>query len=278
MTTTMDVPLATVSTGVGVARSGRRLFALVVTAAILVAAGWAAMFLPDTPSDDVPLQAIRIGLVAVWGLVGGALALRRPHEPLGLLVLAGTLVGAAAVLASAALQAGPGGTAAELVRALAVGVLPAVALQVVAVLPDGRLARPSQRTVLVGFYVAALAAGLGLASARPDLPLWVVAIEVVLAAVIGASMSNARYVRTRGEARQRMQWFGLAVTLAVEIVLVAVALRIFLDWPHPLAEIATAATVLVPLSFVPCMFRRMLGHVDRLLGEAVSLTGLTGVV
>jgi signal transduction histidine kinase len=278
VTTTMDIPLASTSTGVGVAPSGRRLTSLALTAAVLVAATWAATFLPDVPADDVPLQAIRIGLVTVWGLVGGALAVRRPHEPLGVLVLAGTLVGASAVVASAALGAGTGGTTAELVRALAVGVLPAVALHVVAVLPDGRLARPTHRTVLVGFYVVALAVGVGLASVRPDLPLWVVAVEAVVAAVIGGSVSNATYVRTRGEARQRMQWFGLAVTLAVEVVLVAVALRIFLDWPHQLAEIATAATVLVPLSFVPCMFRRLLGHVDRLLGEAVALTGLTGVV
>jgi signal transduction histidine kinase len=274
----MDVPLTTTSTGVGVAPSGRRLASLALTAAVLLAAGWAATFLPETPSDDVPLQIIRIGLVAVWGLVGGALALRRPREPLGLLVLAGTLVDAAAVVASAALRAGHGDTVAELVRAVAVAALPAVALHVVAVLPDGRLARPSHRTVLVGFYLASLAAGVGLASARPDLPLWVIAVVAGLAAAIGMSISNARYVRTRGEARQRMQWFGLAVTLAVEIVLVAVALRIFLDWPHSLAEIATAATVLVPLSFVPCLVRRLLGHVDRLLGEAVALTGLTGVV
>jgi signal transduction histidine kinase len=278
VTTTMDVPLTTTSTGVGVAPSGRRLASLALTAAVLVAAGWAATFLSDVPADDVPLQAIRIVLVAVWGLVGGALAVRRQREPLGVLVLAGTLVGASAVVASAALAAGRGGTTAELVRALAVAGLPAAALHVVAVLPDGRVARPSHRSVLVGFYVVALAAGVGLASARPDLPLWIVAVEALLAAVIGISVSNATYVKARGEARQRMQWFGLAVTLAVEIVLVAVALRIFLDWPHQLAEIATAATVLVPLSFVPCMFRRLLGHVDRLLGEAVALTGLTGVV
>jgi signal transduction histidine kinase len=274
----MDAPLATTSTGVGLAGFGRRVASLALTAAVLVVAGWAATFLPDVPADDVPPQAIRIGLVAVWGLAGGALAVRRPHEPLGLVVLAGTLAGVSAVVASAALRAGHGGTVAELVRALAVGVLPAVALHVVAVLPDGRLARPTHRTVVVGFYLASLAVGAGLASARPDLPLWVVAVEAALAAVVGVSMSNARYVRTRGEARRRMQWFGLAVTLAVEIVLVAVALRIFLDWPHPLAEIATAATVLVPLSFVPCMCRRLLGHVDRLLGGAVALTGLTGVV
>jgi signal transduction histidine kinase len=278
VTTTMDVPLATTSSGIGVAPSGRRLASLALTAAVLAAAGWAATFLSDLPADDVPLEAIRIGLVTVWGLVGGALAVRRPREPLGLLVLAGTLVGGSAVVASAALRAGHGGTAAELVRALAVGVLPAVALHVVAVLPDGRLTRPSHRTVLLGSYVVGLAVGVGFASARPDLPLWVVVVEALVAAVIGVTMSNARYVRTRGEARQRMQWFGLAVTLAVEVVLVAVALRIFLDWPHPLAEIATAATVLVPLSFVPCLFPRLVGHVDRLLGEAVALTGLTGVV
>ena len=241
MTTTMDVPLASTSAGVGVAPAGRRLTSLALTAAVLVAAGWAATFLSDVPADDVPLQAIRIGLVAVWGLVGGALAVRRPREPLGVLVLAATLVGASAVVASAALEAGRGGTTAELVRALAVAALPAVALHVVAVLPDGRLARPSHRSVLVGFYVLALVVGVGLASARPDLPLWIVAVEALLAAVVGISVSNATYVKARGEARQRMQWFGLAVTLAVEIVLVAVALRIFLDWPHQLAEIATAA-------------------------------------
>jgi signal transduction histidine kinase len=278
VTTTMDVPRVTTPPGVGVAPSGRRPTPLALTAAVLGAAAWAATFLADVPADDVPLQAIRIGLVAVWGLVGGALAVRRPREPLGLVVLAGTLVGASAVVASAALLAGHGGTVAELVRALAVGVLPAVAVHVAAVLPDGRLARPSHRTLLVACYVVALAGGVGLATARPDLPLWVVVVEALLAGAIALSLSNARYIRTRGEARQRMQWFGLAVTLAVEVVLVAVALRIFLDWPRPLAEIATAATVLVPLSFVPCLFPRLLGHVDRLLGEAVALTGLTAVV
>jgi signal transduction histidine kinase len=279
MTTTMDVPLATApTTSATVTSSGRRVATLGLTVGVVVAAAWAATFVPDVPADDAHLYAIRIGLVAAWGLVGGALARRRPHEPLGLLILAGAVVGAAAVVASAALAAGEGGTAAEVVRALVVAALPAVALHVVAVLPAGRLARPSHRTVLVGFYLAALVVGIGLVSARPDLPLWIVAVEAAVAAAIGAGLSNARYVRVRGEARQRMQWFGLAVTLALEVVLVAVALRIFVGWPRPMAEIATAATVLVPLSFVPCLFRRLLGHVDRLLGEAVSLTGLTVVV
>jgi hypothetical protein len=64
MTTTMDIPLASTSSGVGVAPSGRRLISLVLTAAVLLAAGWAATFLSDVPADDVPLHATRIGLVA----------------------------------------------------------------------------------------------------------------------------------------------------------------------------------------------------------------------
>jgi signal transduction histidine kinase len=275
----MDVPVTTTpAAGIEVAPSGRRLAALSLTAAVLAVAGWAATYLFAVPTGDVPLLAIRVGLVAVWGVVGGALVVRRPQEPLGLLVLAGTFVGAAAVVASAALAADDGGTTGEIARALAVAILPAVALHLVVVLPDGHLARPAHRPIVVASYLAALAVGLGLVGARPDLPLWVVALESTVAAALAAGVSNTRYVRSRGEARQRMQWFGLAVTMALEIMLVMVALRVFVGWPHQLAEIATAATVLVPLSFVPCLFRRLLGHVDRLLGGAVSLTGLTGVV
>jgi signal transduction histidine kinase len=269
---------STPAAGIGVAPSGRRLAALSFMVAVLAVAGWTATYLFDVPTGDVPLLVIRVGLVAVWGAVGGALAVRRPQEPLGLLVLAGTLVGAAAVVASAALAADHGGTTAEIARALAVAILPAVVLHLVVVLPDGHLARRAHRPIVVGSYLAALAVGLGLVAARPDLPAWVVALESTVAAALAAGVSNPRYVKARGEARQRMQWFGLAVTVALEIMLVVVALRVFVGWPRQLAEIATAATVLVPLSFVPCLFRRLLGHVDRLLGGAVSLTGLTGVV
>jgi signal transduction histidine kinase len=253
---------------------------LSLAVAVAAACAWAATSLADAHGngDDTWFQAIRIGLVAVWGLVGVALAVRRPHEPLGLVVLAGTLVGAAAVATAGALAAEAGGTAAELVRALAVGVLPAVALHVVGVLPDGRFARRSHRRLVVGAYVASAAAGLAIFAARPAVPLWLVATEVLVAGAAAFSVSTTRYALVHGQARQRMQWFGLAVTLAAEIVLVAAALRIFVGWPRPLGEIVAAATVLVPLSFVPCLFPGLLGHVDRMLGQAVSLTGLTGVV
>ena len=75
-----------------------------------------------------------------------------------------------------------------------------------------------------------------------------------------------------------MQWFGWAVTVAGEVALVAIALRLFLGWPRSLNTVIAAATVTIPLSFVLCTSKRLVGRVDRLLAHTVSLTGLTGVV
>ena len=250
--------------------------ALAVTAGVV----WASVLLVDAHAapGDTRLQALRIGLLAGWGVVGVALSLRRPDETLGLVVLAGTVVGAAAVVGTGALMVEPGRAWAELARAAGAALLPAVVLHVVVVLPDGGFARRSHRTlVVVGYITAALCAVVAYA-ARPELPLWLIACQVVVAGVAGLVVSNGRYLASRGDARQRMQWFGLAVMLAAEVLLAAVALRVFVGWPRLLAEIATAVAVLVPLSFVPCLLRRLLGHVDRMLGRAVSLTGLTSVV
>jgi signal transduction histidine kinase len=266
------------------ASPGRRLLVSGLAAVVLVLGAWSLWLLAliaadsDVPAGQVRLHALRVVLVLTWGAVGVALSLRRPGEGLGPVVLAGTVVGAAAVTAAGVLLDSPGRSVAEIVLALTVTQLPALALHVVAVLPDGRFAKRSHRSLVVTGYVVALACGLLAVAARPGVPLWLLAGEVLVAGFAGVVVSNGRYLATRGEARQRMQWFGLAVTVAAEVMLVAAALRLFVGWPRLLAEIATAAALLVPLSFVPCLVKRLLGHVDRLLGQAVSLTGLTGVV
>ena len=207
MTTTIEAPVTTAAASKAILASpspGRRVVALVLAAAVAVACGWAATSLADAHGDGdgtARLQAVRIVLVAVWGLVGVALSLRRPQEPLGLIVLAGTLVGAVAVATAGALVAEPGGTAAELARALAVGLLPAIALHVVVVLPDGRLARRSHRTLVIAAYVAGVVAGLVVFAGRPAVPLWLVATEALVAGAAAVGVSNARYVLVRGARR-----------------------------------------------------------------------------
>jgi signal transduction histidine kinase len=257
------------ATAIPAGRHGRPApVAAALAGASLAAVAWAAL-----SWDGERLQAVRISVAVVWAVVGTLLAIRRPQEPLGLVVLAFALAGSVA-----AATAGASTTAGQLAWALAVTSLPAVAMHLVVVLPDGRVARPSHRGLVVAGYGVGLAAGAVAFSQRPSTPAWLVAAELAVAAAVALPTTHGRYLRARGEARQRMQWFGLAVTLAAEVALVALALRVFLGWPRPLAEVATAASVLVPLSFVPCLTRRLLGQVDHLLGHAVSLTGLTGVV
>ena len=76
-----------------------------------------------------------------------------------------------------------------------------------------------------------------------------------------------------------MQWFGWGVTVAAEIALVAVALRLFLSWPRAADDGDRGRDDHDP-AVVRALPRRSacVGRVDRLLAHTVSLTGLTGVV
>jgi len=99
-----------------------------------------------------------------------------------------------------------------------------------------------------------------------------------MAAVIGFGGSNRRYRRSRGAERQRLQWFGWAVVVTAELTLLTLALRLLADWPpHGLAVMA-AATVALPLALAVSSSARLLGRIDRLLAQTVSIAGLSGVV
>jgi signal transduction histidine kinase len=222
-------------------------------------------------------QSVRIALVVAWALAGAVVAIRRPDQSFGLLVLAGATVGGIAAASDAALLE-RSGAGLELVRALAVAAIPAVALHVLVALPTGELVRRTHRNAVLGGYVVALAAGIGIWFARPSVPLWVLAVEGALAALVGGGLANTRYRRARGRERQQMQWFGLAVTVAAEVTLVTAALRVFVGAPENVGAIAAGATAAIPLALVLSTSPRLVSRVDRLLAYTVSLTGLTGVV
>jgi signal transduction histidine kinase len=246
------------------------LVALALTVAIAVIA-------QGTDGARGAVQTVRIVMLVAWIVAGITVAVRRPREPLGVLILAGTAVGAAAAASSVALI-DEASTALELVRAVTVTALPALGLHLLLALPTGELVRRSHRAVVGTGYALGLVAAGGVFAARPSVPPWILALEAALAALVGSGLSNARYRRARGQERQRMQWFGWAVTVAGEAALVALALRLFLGWPTSLNTVITAVTVTVPLSFVLCTSRRLVSRVDRLLAHTVSLTGLTAVV
>jgi signal transduction histidine kinase len=75
-----------------------------------------------------------------------------------------------------------------------------------------------------------------------------------------------------------MQWVGWAAVVAAEVAIVSVALSLLTDWPHHDAEVALAASGLVPLALAAGSVPRLLSRVDRLLTHTVSLAGLTALI
>jgi len=226
-------------------------------------------------------ELVRVGLVVGWALAGLVLVVRPGQRRLGAIVLAAAGLGGACVLCSGILHRDPTGSlgaAAALVRPLAAGLLPAVAFHLIVGLPDGWLgSRPRRVGVAVG-YAAGAALGLSLWSRRPGLPVWPVVVAGVLAVAVGLGPSHRRFLATKGVARQRMEWVGLAAVVVAEAALVVTALRVLAGWPRPVPEVVGAVSVLIPLALAAGASPRLVGRVDRLLAHTVSLAGLSGLV
>jgi signal transduction histidine kinase len=223
-------------------------------------------------------QLLAAVLVLVWAAAGAAMVGLRSGERLGTLVLVASTLAGAATLAAALLEDDPGRDVATLVRALALALLPAVGLHVLLGLPDGFLVTQVRRVTVLAGCGGAVVIGLGLWTARPSLPVWPLAVEGVVAAAVGLAGGHARYRTAGGLERQRMQWVGWAIAAAVEISLVAIALRVLAGWPDQEARIAAVATTPIPIALAVGGSRRLGGWIDRLLVHTIAVLGLTGVV
>ncbi|MFN2607108.1 MAG: GAF domain-containing sensor histidine kinase [Acidimicrobiales bacterium] len=229
-------------------------------------------------------DTVRGAVVVAWALAGIVIAVRRPPERLSSIVVMAAGVAGAAALAAALVDARGGGAgvaapvigACRLVVPLAVASLPAVGMHLLLSLPDGSC-RVS-RAVVRGSYAVGLGVGALLWAQRPALPLWPVAVLAVVSAAIGLAGSNRRYRRAQGAERQRMQWFGWSIVVAAELTLVTLALRLLAGWPPHGVAVVTIATLAVPVALAVATSPRLLGRVDRLLAETVSVAGLSGVV
>jgi signal transduction histidine kinase len=258
--TTLDRPIDTPATA-GVVRP-------VAVLAALGALGLAGASLTD--GGLIAGDWVRAALVAVWAVSALVLA-GRGNARLGVVVAAAAVAGGAcaATASSSDLAA---------LHAVAAAVIPAVALHLEVVIPTGEMTKPSQRTLVIGGYVFALAAGaaLGAADRIPAVP--AVATAVVGSLLVGLPITHQRYLRSTGSVRQRLQLIGCATAIIVEVALVVAALRILVDWPSHAGEVAAAATALVPLALAAGTSAKISRNVDRLLVHTVSATGLTAVV
>ncbi len=233
---------------------------------------------------DLYTEVVRAVVVGAFALAGMVALIMRPSEKQPLLILFSAFLGSTAIASSALVQAaahgssvGPGMLdAAHLLEPLALALLPMAAMHLMLGLPDGscRLSR----AFTAGGYLAGIGVGLVLWTRRPALPLWPVGIEIAVAAAVGITGAQRRYARSTGLERQRMQWFGWAVGVGAEILLVALALRLLWGWPTRAPLVVAIASLPVAVALTMGSLRRFAGRIDRILSHTVSLAGLTGVV
>ncbi|UDY35677.1 sensor histidine kinase [Dermatobacter hominis] len=218
---------------------------------------------------------VAAGVIGAWAALGLWTALRRPAEPVGLLAVAASMVGAATLLA----LSDDGSDVAEVVVALSQAIGPALLFQLASSLPTGRLARrPRHRTaVIVAWASAAVVAVVGVA-ARPDPP---VALIVAWLAVLGVA-ALVLFVTTCRRAgprdRARLQWDGWGVLVAATVALAAWALDALTGWPATPSLVAAVATVAVPVGFLAATSEPALARVDRVLVHTIVTIGLVALV
>ena len=217
-----------------------------------------------------PIDVVRMAVVIVWAIAGALVGVRRRHDRVGPIALTAAGIGGLGMLAQSFHHP-------TLVR-IALGVLPAVGLHLLVSLPDGRLGSRTRQCAIAGAYVCGSVVGL-VGPQRGERPsMWPFALLWLLVIVIGMAPANLRY-RTAGALDQRrMQWFGWALAVIGELVIVIVALRQMADWPSSPTAVALATTVLLPLSLVAGTHARMIARVDQLLTKTVALAGLTALV
>ena len=251
-------------------------------AAVAIAAAVAAPLVDE--DGDLASQIIRAIVVAAFAVAGLIALARRSGEKQPLVVLLFAALAGVVTVSASVVDAHAHGTVvtptalsmAHFAQPVALALLPIAAMHVLLGIPDGSCML--SRVVIVSGYIAGTAIGLVLWSERPSLPLWPILVEAVIALSVGAGASQRRYAHSSGLERQRMQWFGWAAAVAVEMLLVSLALWVLVDWPTRASLVLTAALLPFAVAVGMCGTRRFAGRVDRILTYTVSLAGLTGVV
>ena len=207
---------------------------------------------------------VRSVIAGVWALAGVVLVRRPVSRRIGVVALGAAALGAAACLW-------------EPVRPVAAALLPAAGMHLLLAYPERLETRARFITAVTGYAVAVLLAVV-LFLARPDYPAWPVGVEIALALLMGGGASLARYGRSSGPARKRLEWLGWSLTVSAGLTILLFGLRALVDWPPATGEVAAAITVVIPAALAASTWHRLTGTIDVVLAATISLAGLTAVV
>ena len=235
------------------------------------------------PGGIPPVTSVAFGLTLAWALVG--LVDARPRErgraavsPYHLLAGLDALVAAIALAAgrrAAALHAWSGSRDLATVAALEVT---AISFHFLLALPDGHLRDTARRSAAVTAYVAAFGVAIAFIAAHRQFTVVDGAISWIVAGLLAIAPLRARYLVSIGALRERMDWFGIGISLAATVALMATVLHLLVGWPGQLAAVAAGATVLVPLGLLAGESRRLGAHGSRGLVQVLAVFGFVVVV
>jgi signal transduction histidine kinase len=230
-----------------------------------------------------PGRVLACVLVAAWSAAAVFVAVHRPQELLGRLVVGAALAGGAATLADAFVSDPASSKStrdlAAVFLALAIGGLIAVGLHVALGLPDGALDNKTRRGFVLAGYAGSLGYAAYLYTQRPDVPLGSFVVAAGVAGVVGlvGYVRRCRNART-AQARARLQWVAWGVVIAAAIAIGIWILNALLEWPEPIMAIAVASTLLIPFALSMSSSDQLAVRIDRLLVHSITLTGLVGLV
>src|ERR1700722_8733331 len=252
------------------------LFGLTVA---VVVVGWRI----TVPGGIAPASSVAFGLTLAWALVG--LVDTRARDRLGskaspfhLLAAADALIAAVALAAGRQAETAHASAGARDIATLAALVVTAISFHFLLALPDGRLHDSIRRVMASGGYLAVVPVGLVFVVDHRPFSLADGAVSWAIAGVLAIAPVRSRYIGSTGYQRERMEWFGIGVTLAATVALVATVLHLLVGWPGQLGAVTAGATVLVPLGLLAGENKTISPHASRGLVQVLAVFGFVVVV
>src|SRR5215211_7818048 len=260
--------------------SARTLPGIVLAVVALAGAVWAVLV--DTATRVGPGRVLCAVVVVAWALAAAFVARQRPAAPLGVLMGAGAVCGAIALVGAVELAHGGLSSSSRDVafaaRAFGLALAIGVAIHAALALPDGRLALTGRRVGAGIGYVAALAAAVIVFADRPDFSVWPYVALGAVGAVLAVPAFVNRCQRATVAQRPRLQWTVWGSLVTVAIALAAAVLAALVDWPDSVLAVSVTGTIAVPLSLSLGAIPRQPIRIDRVLVNTIVLVGLVALV
>ena len=237
----------------------------------------------SVPGGSPAPETVAFVLTLVWAVVGFVDTGARERaaarvSPYHLLAGVDALVAMVALTAGRKAETLHAPSAARDIATMAAIMVTAISFHFLLALPDGRLGDSVRRTTVGIAYLAAIGVGVGFVVADRPFSLVDGAVSWTLAALVAIAPMRARYATSIGARRERLQWFGVGVTLAATAALVVTVLHLLVGWPGELGAVAAGATVLIPLGLLAGESGSLRPHASRILVQVLAVFGFVAVV